>query len=129
MSLLETIADMLTELEKSRPPDYVVGIVVTRLCPQDKYMRAVSKKDGQPYLLINPYHYSEILKMAYHVPVTNAFGLSGMLPIYEDDRMAYEILYGETIQDFLSDWRIEPKLDFQTELERLYRPKLTGGLL
>lgn len=127
--MLEIIADMMTELEKSRPDDYVVGIVVTRLCPQDSYMRAVSKKDGKPYLLINPYHYAEILKMAYHIPATNALGTAGMLPVYENDKMAYEILCGETVQDFLSDWRIEPKLDFQTDLERLYRPRFTGGLL
>ena len=105
MNLLETIAEMMDELEKSRPADYVVGIVVTKLCPQENYMRAISKKDGKPYLLINPYHYAEILKMAYEMPVENAFG------IYEDDKMAYEILCGETIQDLLGKRRIELKYE------------------
>lgn len=91
---LEDLTTIFEQLKAVRPPDWIDGLIISKLVKLGEYWR---KEDlnGVPYGMLHPTDWS---RQSYELRRAEPAGLLGMglgLPVYESDEMAARLLAGE----------------------------------
>lgn len=105
---LDDLTTLFEQLKAVRPPDWIDGLIISKLVKPGEYWRKEAP-DGKPYGMLHP---ADWIRQSYEMRRANPAGLLGMglgLPVYESDEMAARLLAGSN--PFADDFVILPFID------------------
>lgn len=115
-----TLDDLVSAFDKlwaERPPDWIDGLIISKLVKPGEYWRKEDTQ-GVPYGMLHPVDWIRQSWALNQVKATGLLGTTLGIPIYESDEMAARLLAGLPLREVAGYY---PAILTES-------PKLTNGL-